>query len=98
MGDGGTITTVQRPQDLDRMPTCDRVKPGREFRFSSLGGLFAIAKDRPPSGPVTMRFRFFAECVASGAVQRTTLVTNPFSFAYAGGAEAARRPEQFEKE
>lgn len=93
-----TSTTVHRTGGLDRIPACDQVKPGREFRFSRLGGLFAVAKDRPPSGAVTIRFHFFTECMANGAVHRTTLVTNPFSFDYATGAPATRRPEQFEKE
>lgn len=93
-----TITTVSRTVNLDQIPACDRVKTGREFRFSRLGGLFVVPKDRPPSGTVTMRFHFFTECVANGAVHRTTLVTHPFSFDYATDAPATRRPEQFEKE
>ena len=93
-----TSTTVHHTGGLDRIPTCDRVRPGREFRFSRLGGLFAVAKGGPPTGSVTMRFHFFSECMANGVRHGMTFVTNPILFGYATGEQATRRPGQFEKE
>lgn len=83
-----TSTTLDRPGDQDPIPACDRVKPGREFRFSSLGGLFAVSKDHPPSVAVTIRVHFFSECMANGVLQRVSLVTNPLPFDYAAIAQA----------